>query len=86
MRKLLCLLALSAALTACTDDGKLSGDDPTRNNEGPGEGRPMDSNPSMRERSDEVPLSKQRPYASEESTGPEQTTAAPPNPDESSRD
>ncbi len=72
MRKLLCSLAAFTVIAACT------GDDPNRNNEGPWEGKPMDSNPSMRERAAEVPESKQRVYAEGES--PEQTTTAPPDP------
>lgn len=80
MRKTLYLIAAFTALAACTDDGKLAGDDPTRNNEGPGEGRPLDSSPSMRERSAETTPDKQRAYATE--SGPEQTTTAPPDPEQ----
>jgi hypothetical protein len=79
MHKLLCLLAACAAIAACTKDGQLAGDDPTRNDEGPGEGRPMDSNPSMRERDPTPRPDQERAYATEDAT--EQTTAAPPDPD-----
>ena len=77
MRNVILLLSAGLALGACTDDGRLSGDDPNRNNEGPGEGRPMDSNPSARQPTNEVTLDKQRPYADDNAT--EQTTAAPPD-------
>lgn len=79
MRKLLFLSAAFVVLAACGNDGHLSGDDPTRNDEGPWEGRPMDSDPSVRQRSAEVPESKQRAYADDDAT--EQTTAAPPDPE-----
>jgi len=78
MRKLLCITTALLALAACNKDGQITGDDPTRNNEGPGEGRPLDSNPSMRERLPETTPDKQRPYAEDSAT--EQTTAAPPDP------
>lgn len=76
--KLLCLTAAMLAIAGCKD-GHLAGDDPTRNDEGVGEGRPMDSNQSVRERSPETPLEKQRVYADDEAT--EQSTAAPPDPE-----
>ncbi|MBM0106786.1 hypothetical protein JM946_18795 [Steroidobacter sp. S1-65] len=72
MRKMFVSIAAFGVLAACT------GDDPNRNNEGPFEGKPMDSSPSVRDRSTEVPENKQRPYADDQST--EQTTAAPPDP------
>ena len=78
MRKLLCLIAALGALAACSDDGHVSGDDPTRNNEGPGEGRPMDSSPSVRERSTDSRPDQERAYAQDDAT--EQTTTAPPDP------
>jgi hypothetical protein len=77
MRKFLFLSVTLLLLAACKD-GHMTGDDPTRNDEGPWEGRPMDSNPSMRERSSEVPESKRRAYADDDAT--EQETAAPPDP------
>ncbi|HEY0681372.1 MAG TPA: hypothetical protein VGD45_03485 [Steroidobacter sp.] len=79
MRKFLWLVAAFAALAGC-NDGKIAGDDPTRNNEGPGEGRPMDSSPSVRERSQDPRPDQERAYAEDKST--EQTTAAPPDPDQ----
>ena len=75
--KFLCLTAAFLAVAGCKD-GHLAGDDPTRNDEGVGEGRPMDSNPSVRERSTEKP-EKQRVYAEDDAT--EQSTAAPPDPE-----
>jgi hypothetical protein len=77
MRKYLYLIAALAAVAGCTGDGKLAGDDPTRNNEGPGEGRAMDSSPSARERSSEPQPDKERAYATDSAT--EQTTTAPPD-------
>lgn len=74
MRNLFCLIAALGTLAACT------GDDPSRNDEGPWEGRPMDSSPSVRDRSTEVPESKQGAYATDDAT--EQTTSAPPDPDQ----
>ena len=79
MRNLLCISAAILAIAGCTKDGHLAGDDPTRNDEAPGEGRPMDSNPSMREPLQETTPDKQRPYATDSAT--EQTTTAPPDPD-----
>lgn len=78
MRKLLYISAAFLALAACKD-GHLAGDDPTRNDEAPGEGRPMDSNPTVREPLPETTPDKQRPYADDSAT--EQSTAAPPDPD-----
>ena len=78
MRKAICLIAAVIAFAACTDNGKLAGDDPTRNNESPGEGPPMESSPSVRERSGDPRPDQERAYATENAT--EQTTAAPPNP------
>ena len=75
MRKFLCVSAALLALAACSKGGQPAGDDPTRNNEG----RPMDSNPSVRERLPETTPDKQRPYATDSAT--EQTTTAPPDPD-----
>lgn len=76
--KFLCLTAAFLAVAGCKD-GHLAGDDPTRNDEGVGEGRPMDSNPSVRERSTETLPEKQRVYADDDAT--EQSTAAPPDPE-----
>jgi hypothetical protein len=78
MRKFICLIAAMTAVAACTDNGKLAGDDPTRNNEPPGEGPPMQSSPSVRERSGDPRPDQERAYATEDAT--EETTAAPPNP------
>lgn len=78
MRKLLCISAAVLALAACKD-GRLAGDDPTRNNEEPGEGRPMDSNPTVREPLPQTTPDKERPYATDSAT--EQTTTAPPDPE-----
>lgn len=78
MRKYLYLIAALGAVAACTDDGKLAGDDPTRNDEGPGEGRALDSSPSARERSAEPRPDQERAYATDSAT--EQTTTAPPDP------
>ena len=78
MRKFLCLCAAFIAVAACSNDGQLTGDDPTRNNEGPGEGRPMDSSPSVRERSNDPRPDQERAYATDDAT--EQTTTAPPDP------
>jgi hypothetical protein len=77
MRKFICLIAAVTAIAACTD-GKLAGDDPTRNDESPGEGPPMESSPSVRERSADPRPDQERAYATDDAT--EQTTAAPPNP------
>lgn len=74
MRRMFVSIAALTVLAACT------GDDPNRNNEGPWEGKPMDSSPAVRDRSTEVPESKQRVYADDQSS--EQTTAAPPDPDQ----
>jgi hypothetical protein len=79
MRKFLCLSAAVIALAACSKGGHLAGDDPTRNNEAPGEGRPMDSSPSERARLPETTPDKERPYATDNAT--EQTTTAPPESD-----
>jgi len=79
MRKFLCISAAFLALAACGKGGQINGDDPTRNNEGPGEGRPMDSSPSARERLPETTPDKERPYATDSAT--EQTTTAPPDPE-----
>lgn len=78
MRKFLCMSAAVLAVAACSD-GHLAGDDPTRNNEDPGEGPPLDSNPSMRDRAPQTTPDKERPYATDSAT--EQTTTAPPDPD-----
>ena len=79
MRKFLCISAAFLALAACGKGGHPAGDDPTRNNEEPGEGRPMDSNPSARDPLPETTPDKERPYATDSAT--EQTTTAPPDPD-----
>lgn len=79
MRKLLCISAAFVLLAACSDGGHVTGDDPTRNNEGPGEGRPMDSSLSVREPLPETTPDKERPYAQDSAT--EQTTTAPPDPE-----
>jgi hypothetical protein len=78
MRTLFYLCAALIGLAACSD-GHMKGDDPNRNKEGPGEGQPMDSSPSQRERLPETTPDKQRPYADDKST--EQTTTAPPDPE-----
>lgn len=78
MRKFLCISAAFLVLAACSD-GHMAGDDPTRNNEDPGQGPPMDSNPSMREPSQGATPDKERPYATDSAT--EQTTTAPPDPE-----
>jgi hypothetical protein len=78
MRNSLLILSIVAALAACTNDGKLAGDDPTRNDEPPGEGRPMDSNSSARERSTDPRPDQERAYVTDSAT--EQTTTAPPDP------
>jgi len=76
MRKFLCISAAILAVAACSKGGQVTGDDPTRNNEGPGEGRPMDSSPSERKRLPETTPDKERPYADD--SAPDQTTTAPP--------
>lgn len=81
MRKLLCLIVAFTAVAACSDDGHVSGDDRTQNNEAAREGRPVDSiplSPSVRERSNEPQPDKERAYATDNAT--EQTTTAPPDP------
>lgn len=42
MRTLFSLLATMLFVAGCTDPGREPGDDPTSNNESPGEGRPAD--------------------------------------------
>ncbi len=76
MRKLFYIPAALIALVACKN-GHMAGDDPTRNDEPPGQGRPMDSDPSTRQRLNETTPDKQRPYADDKGT--EQTTTAPPD-------
>jgi hypothetical protein len=51
MRMLFSLLATTLFIAGCTDPGREPGDDPTRNNESPGEGRPAD--PRHRQPGDE---------------------------------
>jgi hypothetical protein len=79
MRKFLSVAVALLAVAACTKDGHLAGDDPTRNDEAPGEGPPMTSNPSASRPTNEVTPDKQRPYADDNAT--EQTTTAPPDPE-----
>ncbi len=43
MRTLLSLLATMLFAVGCADRGREPGDDPTSNNESPGEGRPADA-------------------------------------------
>lgn len=76
MRKLFCISVALLALAACKG-GHLTGDDPTKNNEGPAEGQPMDSSPSERKRLPETTPDKERPYADDSS--PDQTPPAPPD-------
>jgi hypothetical protein len=80
MRKHIYLIAAVAAIAGCSGDGKIPGDDPTRNDEGPWEGRPLDSSPSARERSTDPRPDKERAYANDSAS--EQTTAAPPDPEQ----
>jgi hypothetical protein len=59
MRKSLCLLALLGFVAACHGPGQTAGDDPTRNNESPGEGRPMNGDPAARK--PDQPASSEQP-------------------------
>ncbi len=77
MRKVLCISVAFLALAACNKGGHLTGDEPTKNNEGPAEGRPMDSSSSERKRLPETTPDKERPYADD--SAPDQPPPGPPD-------
>jgi hypothetical protein len=78
MRSRVCLLAALGFLAACHGPGQEAGDDPTRNNEGPGQGRPLDMDegtPTAQQPADQSPADNGRKRgtldgSSDEATSP----------------